>query len=339
MQMWGDESTEELTIIDPRSPRRPWWRHRNGWAAGLSALGVLALVLVGFVALRPQGSPQTLDPGPTDGIVATGTPTATGTPSPTSEPTTVTASPSPSRPPSTTKSAKPKPTTTPPPKEKPPAVPPPAPSSCLPSYEGTNVSYDEVRAALAAAAAKHYWVGVQKPEGYTGDGSDVSTTKKLVNAIAWQESGWQSAIKACDGGLGVMQVMPATVDAVNLRFGTHYSIPLSLRENTELGANYLQWLIMYFGLYYFAQYNPDNPFDLYAKAPIGPGGMELELRDPVIAAYNVGRGAVENLHGTPSDPSDDTLDIPNWNYVNAVERFMDRDCPCDTVTGTPPQTP
>lgn len=138
-----------------------------------------------------------------------------------------------------------------------------------------------------------------------------------MRAIAWQESGWQSTIIACDGGVGVMQVMPATATWLNNRFGTHYDIN-TLEGNASLGAMYLEWLIMYFGLYYFGS------FDLDATAPVGTNGEEMVLRDVVIAAYNAGWGSVENLNGTPDDPSDDTLSIPNWQYVHNVVALTKR---------------
>jgi soluble lytic murein transglycosylase-like protein len=213
-----------------------------------------------------------------------------------------------------------------PPAEIPPDPEPPAPPNpgCSPTYDGTNAPFAEVRQALAAAGAKEYWRGVVLPVNYVGPLVPITVPVNVMNAIAWQESGWQSAIVNCvDGGTGTMQIMPATVSHLNQRFGMDYTFPLSLQENTEVGANYLQWLMMYFGTKYFGQ-----AFDMYAKGPIDRG-VQLELRDVVIAAYNVGPGGVENL-GDPTDPADDTIAIYNWPYVNAVEAFMDS-CPCDSA--------
>jgi len=175
-----------------------------------------------------------------------------------------------------------------------------------------------VRAALEAAAGQRYWQGVVKPEGYTGDGSEVVVPLNFVKAVAYQESGWQSAIKACDGGMGTMQLMTGTLDHINQRFGMDYSVPLELQENAEAGVNYLQWLLMYFGLYYYGQ-----NFDPYLEAPVGAGGQSLMLIDVVVAAYNVGPAALEN--------DDNSLTIPNWGYVNAVWAFAEENCPCDAL--------
>src|SRR5262245_41301301 len=65
-----------------------------------------------------------------------------------------------------------------------------------PSYVGTNADKSVVKAALTSAATKPYWVGVpawDMPEGYTGDPSTIVVPVALMKAVAWQESGWQSA--------------------------------------------------------------------------------------------------------------------------------------------------
>ncbi|MEV0397239.1 hypothetical protein [Polymorphospora rubra] len=94
--------------------------------------------------------------------------------------------------PSATKSARPKPTRKPPVEAKlPPAVPAPAPSSCKPKYVGTQATRAQAKAALTEAAGRTYW-----PTSAPG----IRVPVNLVKAVAWQESGWQSNIIACDGG-------------------------------------------------------------------------------------------------------------------------------------------
>jgi LysM repeat protein len=63
----------------------------------------------------------------------------------------------------------------------------------------------------------------------------------LVQAIAWQESGWQQRIISHDGGIGVMQIMPYTAMGLNTSLGVHYD-PYKLRDNIYLGAYYLHIL-------------------------------------------------------------------------------------------------
>lgn len=195
-----------------------------------------------------------------------------------------------------------------------PRRPAPSASTTCPSYSGPKAPLADVRDALTAAGTTAYWVPVQdKPEGYPGDGSEITVPVDLMKAIAWQESGWQSTIIACDGGIGTMQVMPDTATWMNQRFKTSHDVN-TLAGNTALGAEYLEWLIMYFGLYYY------GTFDLYAPAPPRVGPADMRLIDVVIAAYNVGYGAVENPDGT-------SLSIPNQWYVDNVLALM-TNCEC-----------
>ena len=118
----------------------------------------------------------------------------------------------------------------------------------------------------------------------------------LLKAIAWQESGWQSEIVACDGGFGTLQIMSGTATWMNNRFGTSYDYH-TLAGNTQIGSEYAEWLIAYFGEVYYA-----DDFDVTANQ---------SLLNDVIAAYNVGPRAV-NPTGTSSA-------IPNPSYVANVE--------------------
>jgi hypothetical protein len=317
-----DEPTAELDwIASHRGQHNQWWRSRTAVSVAATVLAVLLIGTVTFVALRPDPSAQAGGPGPGVTTSATASATASARPSPSPS-----ATPTPSTPPPATQTSHPVPTAppteAPPPAEQPPPpAPAPPPEPGCPFLEGENAPFADVRAALQAAAGTRFWQGVVKPEGYTGDGSEIEVPFNFVKAVAYQESGWQSAIKACDGGMGTMQLMPGTLDHLNQRFGMDYSIPLDLQENTEAGVNYLQWLLMYFGLYYYG-----HNFDPFLEAPIGPGGENLMLIDAVVAAYNVGPAALERKNG-------DTyyLSIPNWNYVNAVWRFAMQDCPCDAL--------
>jgi hypothetical protein len=63
----------------------------------------------------------------------------------------------------------------------------------------------------------------------------------LLLAIAWEESGWTQHVIARDGGIGVMQIMPYTAQAINSI--THIQRnPYNLSDNIALGAQYLSWL-------------------------------------------------------------------------------------------------
>jgi hypothetical protein len=270
-------------------PRRN--RTRMMIAIGGSVALVVMLVTVGLVLLNPGSKPgpvSATDPQTAGGPTTTADPTAT-------PPATTT----PAAPPTTTTSKKlvlPKPTVTvkPPAKEIPPAPPPPTtPAGCTgPTYSGTAASKTDVKSALLAAAHQEYWQGVQLPAALTVPLPKITVPDNLMMAFAQQESGWQSNIIACDGGIGTMQLMPGTVSQVNGRFGTNYDVN-TLAGNTRLGAEYIEWLIMYFGIFHFQQH-----FDLSTVEKVGPNGEELTLERVVVAAYNVGPTVLEQSDGT-----------------------------------------
>ncbi|GLZ59808.1 hypothetical protein Misp05_33840 [Micromonospora sp. NBRC 107095] len=186
--------------------------------------------------------------------------------------------------------------------EVPPAPPKPAPTSCKPTYKGTKASRSEVKAALTDAANRQYWP-VSAP--------DIKIPLTLLKATAWQESGWQSNIYACDGGVGLMQVMPDTASWMNQRFEKSYEID-AYRDNAYLGATYLAWATKYIGDMYFESVYELDP-------ALCTSELNSCLLNAVIAAYNFGHGAVAQ-EGKP-------LAIPNPSYVRNVRALMN-ECVC-----------
>jgi soluble lytic murein transglycosylase-like protein len=213
---------------------------------------------------------------------------------PTPEPTT----------PSPTKKAKPKPTkskkTTEPIWDEAPAC------ATYTIAKNKQVAKTKVKAALKTAAARQYW-RTEAPK--------LRVNYSLVRAVAWHESGWQSHIRNCDGGFGVMQVMPDTVAQMNQRFGLSYD-PEKYQENALVGSNYLAWLTKYFGDKYFKKsYN--------LSAGKCPSHTSTKcLLNLVIAGYNAGSGAVDDAHAGKA--------LPNPQYVDTVRSLMAK-CPCDRI--------
>ncbi|WBC16944.1 transglycosylase SLT domain-containing protein [Micromonospora sp. WMMA1998] len=195
--------------------------------------------------------------------------------------------------------AKPKPPTE---TQVPPAPPKPAPAGCKPSHRGTKATQSQVKSALADAAARTYW---------PTSAPDIRIPSVLMKATAWQESGWQSTIVACDGGVGLMQVMPATAEWMNQRFGQSYDID-DYRDNAYLGGTYLAWLTKYIGDMYFES-------DYRLDASLCTAELNSCLLNAVISAYNYGHGAVAR-EGQP-------LAIPNPQYVYNVRELMTT-CEC-----------
>jgi hypothetical protein len=184
----------------------------------------------------------------------------------------------------------------------PPPPPKPAPSNCQPSYSGTKATQAQVKSALADAAARTYW---------PTSAPDIRIPLNLIKATAWQESGWQSNIIACDGGIGLMQVMPDTATWMNERFEQTYDVR-DYRGNAYVGATYLAWLTKYIGdMYFDADYRLD--------ADLCTAEFDSCLLNAVIAAYNYGHHAVAR-EGEP-------LAIPNPRYVGNVRALM-TECEC-----------
>jgi hypothetical protein len=214
--------------------------------------------------------------------------------------------PSPSR--TTAAPARPKPTRKPPVETQlPPPVPKPSPSDCKPRYAGTQATRAQVKTALTDAAGRTYW---------PNSAPSIKVPLNMVKAVAWQESGWQSNIIACDGGVGLMQVMQPTADFVNRRFDQNYDIDV-YTDNAILGANYLAWLIKYFGDVYFSDENGNADYTLYTGGDCASHTAPC-LINAVLAAYNYGFGAVD---------TDDGLVIPNPRYVENVRALM-TECTC-----------
>ncbi|WP_285548131.1 transglycosylase SLT domain-containing protein [Actinoplanes regularis] len=170
--------------------------------------------------------------------------------------------------------------------------------------EGTEVSKTKVKAALKTAAGKIYW---------THEAPTLKLNYPLVKAIAWHESGWQSNVFNCDGGQGLMQLMPETVDMINNRFGLSYNVS-KYQENATAGANYLAWLTRYMSQKQFGE----KTYDLSAsKCKTHSSWCLLNL---VISAYQAGPDAVlQNAK---------TKKLPNPAYVDSVRSLMSS-CFCD----------
>jgi hypothetical protein len=170
-------------------------------------------------------------------------------------------------------------------------------------HDGKNVSKAKAKAALTAAAARTYW---------PGSAPKLKVPARLVIATAWHESGWQSSIVNCDGGRGLMQVMPDTVTFINGRFEQSYDAH-DYKQNATLGANYLAWLIRVLGDNYFK-----GSYDVSPKKCQTHESMCL--LNMVIAGYNAGSGSVEEAYADKR--------LPNPEYVNSVRSLM-KSCFCD----------
>lgn len=206
-------------------------------------------------------------------------------------------------------SARPGPVAPPPPAPATPHV-PPAQSGCAPGKPRPDEARETVGAALATAAGQSRTLRL----GNGGTDQLPPLPVNLVKAIAWQESGWQSGIVACDGGIGTMQVMPNTVSWMNGKFGTT-SDPATLAGNVQLGTQLLDWLVAYYG---------DSSFGGRYDLSPDPATGRTPLLDLVVSAYNAGAGNVH--YNAVVDPATGevvgSLAIPNPAYVANVKALM-----------------
>ena len=262
---------------------------RRAWQVAAAASALALTVGCGMFRQEPGGgaAPVAVESGPS----AEPSPEATAEPEP--EPTT--ASPSPSAKKKTKATKKPKPTPT----EDPNYYTEPG---CA-EHEGKAVAKPKVRPALVAAAGRTYW---------PGSAPKLKVPVRLVIATACHESGWQTDIVNCDGGRGLMQVMPDTEAFINQRFEKSYDAH-DYRQNAILGANYLAWLTKAFGDDHF-----QGNYDLSAKKCRSHSSMCL--LNLVIAGYNTGRGSVDAAYADGR--------LPNPEYVDSVRSLM-KSCYCD----------
>ncbi|WP_328467247.1 lytic transglycosylase domain-containing protein [Actinoplanes sp. NBC_00393] len=170
-------------------------------------------------------------------------------------------------------------------------------------YEGKEVSKAKAKAALNTAAGRTYWPQ-KAPE--------LKVPADLVRAVAWHESGWTSNIVNCDGGFGLMQVMPDTEDFINTRFEKAYN-SRDYKQNATLGANYLAWLTKWFGEHHFKE-----KYDLSTSKC--KSDSSLCLLNMVIAGYNMGHVAVDEAYANG--------ELANPEYVANIRANM-RSCFCD----------
>lgn len=64
----------------------------------------------------------------------------------------------------------------------------------------------------------------------------------LLEAMTWLESGWQAHQVSPDGAVGIGQLMPATVEHMELLIGVDLD-PWVVEDNIRMSARYLRWLL------------------------------------------------------------------------------------------------
>ncbi len=75
--------------------------------------------------------------------------------------------------------------------------------------------------------------------------SQLGVDGKLVRALAWMESGYQTSLVSSAGARGVMQVLPSTRDYVQTVLLGH-AVPRTVSGDVEVGVLYLKHLLQVF---------------------------------------------------------------------------------------------
>jgi soluble lytic murein transglycosylase-like protein len=73
--------------------------------------------------------------------------------------------------------------------------------------------------------------------------ADAGIPASLVEAVAWQESGWQASVVSPDGAIGIGQLTPETVAFVNTVLDPGQADPWVADDNINMSAQFLAYLL------------------------------------------------------------------------------------------------
>ncbi len=119
------------------------------------------------------------------------------------------------------------------------------PTAVTPQGQGSTVQ--PLAAAPATAAGTMVTLNTGTIEAIlTAQAQAAGVDTALVKALAWQESGWQMVV-ASDGGMGVMQLMPDTVDWVSTTLVGYRVNPYDATDNVRAGVAMMRYYLRVFG--------------------------------------------------------------------------------------------
>jgi soluble lytic murein transglycosylase-like protein len=103
-------------------------------------------------------------------------------------------------------------------------------------------------AAAARSPATPAWVDPGIVPGLIARSAAVhGVDPALARAVAWQESGFQQAMRSPVGALGVMQIMPETAEWLGPALLGRRIDASQVGDNVEAGVSYLAWLLRHAG--------------------------------------------------------------------------------------------
>jgi soluble lytic murein transglycosylase-like protein len=111
----------------------------------------------------------------------------------------------------------------------------------------------------------------------------------LVRAVLRKESGGRPCAVSPKGAQGLMQIMPATAETLNL------ADPFDPKQNVDAGARYLKQML--------ERFNGDLPLAL-AAYNAGPGAVDKERAVPDITETKDYVSAILKMLGIPAQPQE-----------------------------------
>jgi len=111
---------------------------------------------------------------------------------------------------------------------------------------GQRLTIPSGGAAVPATAGPASTYGGSIESILTSEAQAAGVDPALIKGLAWQESGWQM-VTASDGGMGVMQLMPATVDWVSSYLLGYRIDPYDPTQNIRAGVALLHYELQQFG--------------------------------------------------------------------------------------------
>ena len=111
---------------------------------------------------------------------------------------------------------------------------------------GQRLTIPSGGAAVPATAGPSTTYGGSIESILTSESQAAGVDPALIKGLAWQESGWQM-VTASDGGMGVMQLMPATVDWVSSYLLGYRIDPYDPTQNIRAGVALFRYELRQFG--------------------------------------------------------------------------------------------
>lgn len=108
---------------------------------------------------------------------------------------------------------------------------------------GQSISIPAATATAASYGSNPQTTGERFTAGQVGDiAQEYGMSRSLVQAVGWQESGFNNAAYSSADARGIMQIIPSTWDFINSELADGTLDPASAADNVRAGSLYLRHL-------------------------------------------------------------------------------------------------